>query len=53
MGSDWSSAICVASIATACVIYYTTTAWFKHRERMAKIEKGIDPDRPFVSDDSK
>jgi hypothetical protein len=28
-------------------IYFVTTAWFEHRERMAKIEKGIDPDEPF------
>lgn len=46
MGSDWAPAAAIASIAFACAIYYTSKAWFTHRERMAKIEKGIDPDKP-------
>jgi len=45
MWSDWAGSAAIASIAFACVVYYTATAWFAHRERMAKIEKGIDPDR--------
>jgi hypothetical protein len=43
MGSDWAVAIAVASIAFAFAIYYTATAWFEHRERMAQIEMGVDP----------
>jgi hypothetical protein len=43
--NDWATAVAVASVAFALAIYYTATAWFKHRERMAKIEHGIDPDR--------
>jgi hypothetical protein len=50
MGSDWSAAATVAAIALACAIYYTSKAWFTHRERMAKIEKGIDPDKPSQKD---
>lgn len=45
MSSEWATAAMVAAIALGCTIYYTTQAWFQHRERMAKIEKGIDPDR--------
>jgi hypothetical protein len=50
MGSDWSAAAALASIALAFTIYYTSKAWFAHRERMAKIQKGIDPDEPFPKD---
>lgn len=50
MGAEWAGAATVASIAFACVIYYTVTAWFTHRERMAKIQKGIDPDKPSPKD---
>lgn len=46
----WASAAAVASIALSCAIYYTTTAWFAHRERMAKIEQGIDPDQEVQKD---
>lgn len=42
--SDWAGAIAIASIAFAFAIYHTATAWFSHRERMAKIQQGIDPD---------
>jgi hypothetical protein len=42
---SWAGALAIASIAFACAVYYTATAWFTHRERMAKIEKGIDPDK--------
>lgn len=42
----WASAAAIAAIAFAISIYYTADAWFTHRERMAKIEKGIDPDNP-------
>jgi hypothetical protein len=44
MDNAWAGAAAVASIALACAIYYTATAWFEHRERMAKIQQGIDPD---------
>jgi hypothetical protein len=40
---DWASSSVIMSIVVACTIYYTIKAWFTHRERMAKIEKGIDP----------
>jgi hypothetical protein len=46
MGADWSAAAAIAAIALACTIFYTAKAWFTHRERMAKIERGIDPDEP-------
>ena len=39
----WSLAFTIAAVALACAIYYTANAWFTHRERMAKIEKGIAP----------
>ena len=41
----WATAAAIASIAFAFAIYYTSTAWFEHRERMAKLEQGIDPDQ--------
>ena len=44
--NDWATAVAVASVAFALAVYYTATAWFKHREQMARIEHGIDPDRP-------
>jgi hypothetical protein len=40
----WAGTVAVASIALACAVYYTATAWFEHRERMAKIQQGIDTD---------
>ena len=46
MDQAWAGAATVASIAFACAIYYTAAAWFEHRERMAKIQQGIDPDVP-------
>jgi hypothetical protein len=46
MGPELATAAVAAVIAVGCTIYYTANAWFAHRERMAKIEKGIDPDRP-------
>jgi hypothetical protein len=50
MPSDWPYAFAVASIALACATYYSLKAWFAHRERMAKIQKGIDPDEPSPKD---
>jgi hypothetical protein len=41
--AEWAGAFAFASLCFACAIYYTATALFAHRERMAKIEKGIDP----------
>jgi ribosomal protein L7/L12 len=45
--NGWAGAAAIASVALALAIYFTATAWFKHRERMAKIEHGLDPDRPI------
>lgn len=44
MNDTWAATAAIASIALACGVYYTVTAWFEHREKMAKIERGIDPD---------
>jgi hypothetical protein len=41
----WACAAMAASLACAFVVYYSLIAWFAHRERMAKIQLGIDPDR--------
>jgi hypothetical protein len=41
-GSEWPVAAAVAAIAFSFAIYYTAIAWFEHRERMAKIQKGGD-----------
>lgn len=41
----WAEAAAIVSIALALTIYYTAIAWFRHSERMAKIEQGIDPDQ--------
>jgi ribosomal protein L7/L12 len=49
MNGDWPVAAAVTAIAFALALYYTATAWFKHRERMAMIEQGIDPDRPLTT----
>ena len=46
MDNAWAGAAATASIALACAVYYTAAAWFTHRERMAKIQHGIDPDQP-------
>jgi hypothetical protein len=44
MGHEaWALTAAIASVALACAVYYTATAWFEHRERMAKIQYGIDP----------
>jgi hypothetical protein len=43
--NDFAGALTIASLAFACAIYFTAKAWFEHRERMAKIAQGIDPDR--------
>jgi ribosomal protein L7/L12 len=43
--NDWATAVAIASVAFALAVYYTATAWFKHRERMAEIQHGIAPDR--------
>lgn len=44
---DMAAALAISSIAFAFAIYYTASAWFAHRERMAKIERGMDPYRPI------
>lgn len=51
--NDWAGAVCIASVAIGCTVYYTAQAWFAHRERMAKIEKGINPDQPTSKGTSK
>jgi hypothetical protein len=43
-------AAAIASIAFAIAINCTAVAFFTHRERMAKIEKCIDPDQPAPKD---
>ena len=48
--AEWAGAAVLASIAFACAIYYTATAWFTHRERMAKIQMGMNPDKPAHED---
>jgi ribosomal protein L7/L12 len=45
MSDSWATAVAIASVAFAFTIYYVAVAWFTHRERMAKIAQGIDPDR--------
>jgi hypothetical protein len=40
----WALALAIASMALALAFYWTAKAWFRHRERMARLEKGIDPD---------
>jgi hypothetical protein len=37
----------VAVMALGAALYFTVTAWFKHRERMAMIERGLNPDQQF------
>lgn len=46
MDSSWAASAAIASIAITCCVYYSLHAWFDHRERLAKIDRGIDPDRP-------
>jgi hypothetical protein len=41
---SWPVAAMVASVALATAAYYISTAWFAHRERMAKLQLGLDPD---------
>ncbi|HVS40576.1 MAG TPA: ribosomal protein L7/L12 [Gemmataceae bacterium] len=43
----WAVCAMFATIAIAVAAYYSLNAWFAHRERMAKIERGIDPDQPM------
>lgn len=43
MPDTWAGALIIAAIVFAFAIYHTLEAWFAHRERMAMIEKGIDP----------
>jgi ribosomal protein L7/L12 len=45
MNDSWATAAAIASVAFALAVYYTASAWFAHRERMAKIAQSIDPDR--------
>jgi hypothetical protein len=49
----WPEAVAIASIAFSCAIYFTSTAWFKHRERMCLLEQGIDPDQVDFEKDAK
>jgi hypothetical protein len=42
--NDWAGAIAVGAMALAAAVYFTATAWFKHRERLAMIEHGLNPD---------
>jgi hypothetical protein len=51
--SSWPTAVAIASIALALAFYHTATAWFAHRERMAKIQQGLDPDNPHQKNAAK
>ena len=43
---DVGSAIGFAALCISVSAYYIAKQVMNHRERMAKIEKGIDPDQP-------
>jgi hypothetical protein len=43
----WATAGFIAMVF-AIAVYYTVTAWFEHRERMAKIQQGINPDKEVI-----
>jgi len=45
MNENWAGSAALAAIAFALAIYFTATGWFKHRERMAMIERGLNPDQ--------
>lgn len=49
----WAGAAAIASIALAFAMDYTAKAWFAHRERMAKIQRGTDPDQRGQTDAAK
>jgi len=42
----WAVGMAIALIAFAFAAYYISAAWFTHREWLAKIQQGIDPDQP-------
>jgi hypothetical protein len=46
----WATAAIFASIAFSLAIYYTAKSWFGHRERMAMIQQGINPDKGWPED---
>jgi hypothetical protein len=45
MNESCAGAAAVAAMALAGAFYFTATSWFKHRERMAMIERGLNPDQ--------
>jgi hypothetical protein len=47
MNENWAGSAALAAIAFALAIYFTATGWFKHRERMAMIERGLNPNQQF------
>ncbi len=48
--NDWAGALALGAMAIAAALYFSAQAWFKHRERMAMIERGLNPDTliPFL-----
>ncbi len=50
---EWAGAVVVASVAFSFTFYHTALAWFAHRERLAKIQLGINPDQPTQKEASR
>jgi hypothetical protein len=48
--NDWAGALGLGAMALAAALYFSAQAWFKHCERMAMIERGVNPDTliPFL-----
>jgi len=48
--NDWAGALGLGAMALAAALYFSAQAWFKHCERMAMIERGLNPDTliPFL-----
>jgi hypothetical protein len=42
--NDWAGALGLGAMALAAALYFSAQAWFKHCERMAMIERGVNPD---------
>ncbi len=43
---EWAAAVAIASVAFSLTIYHTALALFAHRERLARIQQGMNPDQP-------
>ena len=46
----WVGAAGFIALVLGFTVYYTAVAWFEHREKMAKIHQGIDPDKKEIID---